>query len=197
MANRQNDLKTLRHLLWQLLRAYGGARRPLEDRLGVGHGNLERLFDGSLHLRVGHVLALAELLGVRPGALLDLGCPETTAAARREVADWLSPGRPAVASGLAEQKARERRELVELIDESVRRALERSGLRLDPPRGFRRRQPPLPRGLAGHFRGIVSNTSKSRTSIPTPRPVASRTNRMMRRMPVPARVTRPASESRA
>jgi hypothetical protein len=147
MASRLNDLKTLRHLLWQLLRAYGGSRRVLEDRLGVGHGNLERLFDGTLHLRVQHVLAFAELLGVRPGALLDLGCPELTAAARREVADWLSPGRHAVASGLAEQKARERQELVALIDEAVRRALEQNGLQAQD-RGARRVQeePPAPRG---------------------------------------------------
>jgi len=45
--------------------------------------------------------------------------------------------------------------------------------------------------------GNVSSISKSRTSIPTSRPVASRTKRTIRRMPVPARVTNPASESRA
>src|SRR5882724_7995635 len=47
------------------------------------------------------------------------------------------------------------------------------------------------------WRGSVSSTAKSRTSIPTSRPVASRTRRTMRRMPVPARVTSPASERRA
>ncbi len=147
MASRQNDLKTLRHLLYQLTRASGRGRRDLEERLGIGHGNLERLFDGRVRLGVRHVLAFAELLGVRPGALLDLGCPETTAGARREVADWLAPGHQAMAGGLAEQKARDRRELAAMIDESVRRALERSGVR--PPDGAAeapREEPQAPRG---------------------------------------------------
>jgi hypothetical protein len=132
-----NDLQTLRHLLSQVVRAAGKRRRELEECLEIGHGNLERIFDGRVDLRVRHIMAVAKLLGVRPGQLIDLGCPEITGAAWRDVEDILAPGRHATAAGLAEQKARDRQELIALIDQSVRRALEQSGLRRPdaPPDG--------------------------------------------------------------
>lgn len=132
----RDDLKTLRHLLSQVTRAAGLGRRQLEERIGVSHGNLDRLFDGQLDLRVRHLVALAQLLEVRPGQLLDLGCPDATAAARQDVEDILAPGRHGAPADLATRKAREREELVALIDTTVQRALAKSGrARRRPPDG--------------------------------------------------------------
>jgi DNA-binding Xre family transcriptional regulator len=91
------DLQNFRYLLGQMIRAERWPRRQLERRLGLGHKNLEKLLDGTMETRLRHILAVAEWLGVRPGELVDLGCPETAAAARRKVADVLidqrGPGR--------------------------------------------------------------------------------------------------------
>lgn len=76
-----------------------------------------------------HLLALADLYQVRPGQLLDLGCPETTAAARRDVADLLAPGKDAIAASVAEQqRARDGEDLEARIGKVLRRELERLGL---------------------------------------------------------------------
>jgi hypothetical protein len=133
---RERDLRNLRHLLHQVMRTTGWQRRRLEDKLGVGHGNLDKLLDGTLDLRVRHVLALAELFEVRPGRFFDIGCPELNAAARRDVEDLLSPGHGAIAAAVAERRAAGGEELEERIGKVLRRELERLGLgRRDEPSG--------------------------------------------------------------
>ncbi len=125
---RERDLKNLRYLMHQVMRATGWRRRRLEDKLGIGHGNLEKLLDGTLDLRVRHVLALAEFFQVRPGAFLDIGCPEATAAAKREIDDLLAPGREAIAAGVAQRRAADGEDFDERIGRVLRRELERLGL---------------------------------------------------------------------
>ena len=100
------DLQNFRYLLGQVIRAERWPRRRLEGRLGLGHKNLEKLLDGTMEVRLRHILAVAEWLGVRPGELVDLGCPETAAAARRKVHDVLAPGREAVEAGVAQKGPR-------------------------------------------------------------------------------------------
>ena len=122
---RERDLQNLRFLMTQVMRATGWRRRRLEEKLGIGHGNLEKLLDGTLDLRVRHVLALAEFFEVRPGALLDIGCPETTASAQREVDDLLAPGRGAMAAGMKAGLAERRTAAVDDLDERIAKILDR------------------------------------------------------------------------
>lgn len=89
-----SDLRRLRALVREALPTYHGAGRALEDALGIGHGNLSHLLDGRLELRVRHLLAIAKMLGVPPHQFLELGCPETTDAARRDLTDFVSMNLP-------------------------------------------------------------------------------------------------------
>ena len=131
------DLQNFRYLLGQVIRAERWPRRRLEGRLGLGHKNLEKLLDGTMETRLRHILAVAEWLGVRPGELVDLGCPETAAAARRKVADVLAPSRGAVEAGIAQKGTPEAGDLEAMIQKVVRQVLEQRepGRGPEPPGG--------------------------------------------------------------
>jgi Cro/C1-type HTH DNA-binding domain len=86
-----NDLRQLRSLIEQAVRASGRPVRELERSLGIGHGNLYHLFDGRLDLRVRHLLAIAQLLGVSPTDFLEIGCPEAVKGNRRRLSDLIKP----------------------------------------------------------------------------------------------------------
>lgn len=98
------DLVQLRRVLREAVSASRMPVREMERRLGVGHGSLYRLLDGELDLRVRHLLAFAELLGVPPADFLEMGCPDAARAAKRRLADWIGTasqtptGQSAVAS---------------------------------------------------------------------------------------------------
>lgn len=116
----RDDLRTLRDLFGKALRRSGLASRRLEEELGIGHGNLNRLLNGELDIKVRHLLAIARFLKVPPHRFLELGCPEAEAAATHDLSDWL--GESALpASGRDEQ-------LRTLIREELARALEGSVL---------------------------------------------------------------------
>lgn len=83
------DLAEFRHVLRELVRMLRMPVRDLENTLGIGHGKLERLLNGELELRLRHVFALADVLGVSPGDLLTAGCADATRRARQRVSDWL------------------------------------------------------------------------------------------------------------
>ncbi|HKV07359.1 MAG TPA: hypothetical protein VJ725_04410 [Thermoanaerobaculia bacterium] len=122
MAN--DDLRQLRAVLREAVRAAGYPVREWERRLGVGHGSLERLLDGSQELRVRHILGFAELLSVSPGDLLDTGCPEAARQAEHRVSDWIASGParpPHKAAASAPPVLSE--ELVAAIREAVREEL--------------------------------------------------------------------------
>lgn len=89
-----SDLCTLRALVREALPTYHGSGRAIEEALGIGHGNLSHLLDGRLELRVRHLLAIAKMLGVPPHQFLELGCPETNDAARRDLTDFVSMSLP-------------------------------------------------------------------------------------------------------
>ncbi|MFL6198953.1 MAG: hypothetical protein ACJ76J_07240 [Thermoanaerobaculia bacterium] len=89
-----SDLQTLRALVREALPTYHGSGRAIENALGIGHGNLAHLLDGRLELRVRHLLAIANMLGVPPHQFLELGCPETNDAARRDLTDFVSMSLP-------------------------------------------------------------------------------------------------------
>lgn len=119
-----DDLRQLRAVLREAVRAAGYPVREWERRLGVGHGNLERLLDGSQELRVRHILEFARLLRVSPGELLDTGCPDVAGEAEYRVSDWIARG-PARPPHKAEAPAPPvlSEEIVTAIREAVRQEL--------------------------------------------------------------------------
>ncbi len=128
----QKDLRTLRQLLREVVARLGRSNRELEDLLGIGHGNFGRLLDGTLELRVRHLLALAELMEVAPGDLLTLGSPETTQAATRRLQDVVAWGRPDGDGRAAEHRGAlpaTVEELRDMLRAEIRRELARSGRR--------------------------------------------------------------------
>src|SRR5688572_8856274 len=90
---RSTDLRTLRQVLREAIRVQGRSNRKLEEELGIGHGNIEKLLTGRAEIKVRHLLVLADLLDVPPGDFLACGCPEATAKARRRLTDWIAPER--------------------------------------------------------------------------------------------------------
>jgi transcriptional regulator with XRE-family HTH domain len=88
------DLDRIRQVFRQAVEACRLPTRELERALGIGNGNLARLMDGRLDLRIRHLLAFAELLDVPPTDFLELGCPDAQKKATRRLADLLEPGRP-------------------------------------------------------------------------------------------------------
>ena len=93
MADRR--LQTLRQVLRDAVQASRRTNRELERILGLGSGNLARLLDGSLDLRVRHLVALAELLDVPPADFLELGFPKARRTDQARLSDWIGAPRPA------------------------------------------------------------------------------------------------------
>ena len=121
------DLLQLRQVLREAVYASGIPIREMERRLGIGHGNLYRMLDGSLDLRVRHLIALADILGVPPTDFLEMGCPDAVQRAKRGLSDLIgaptrkSPAEPTAASlSLADLK--------ELIREAVREEMDKEDL---------------------------------------------------------------------
>lgn len=90
----ESELKTLRQVLREAVTASRQPVRVLERKIGLGSGNLARLLDGRMEIKVRHLLALAQVLGVPPGDFLEAGCPESTQSARHRLMDWIAPPQP-------------------------------------------------------------------------------------------------------
>lgn len=117
------DLKELRQLLREAVDASRMHVRDIEAAVGVGHGNLDRLLNGTLELRVRHLLAFARLLSIPPAELLELGCRTATQTAQRRLVDWLGPERSQRLGGASRLPATPE-ELSEMIRMIVREELE-------------------------------------------------------------------------
>ncbi len=81
-------------MLHQVINASGLADRQVEDAMGLGHGRLGRLFDGSMEIKLRHLLGLARRLKISPGELVSMGSPETEQLKEHRVADWLGISAP-------------------------------------------------------------------------------------------------------
>jgi hypothetical protein len=88
------DLRQLRSLLREALAHSPLSARALESVLAIGHGNLSHLLEGRLELRVRHILSIACELGVPAHQFLELGCPESIAAARCDLSDLTKASLP-------------------------------------------------------------------------------------------------------
>jgi len=100
----EDDQRRLRTVMREAVRASRSPARQLERKIGLGNGNLERLLDGRLVIRVHHLVALARTLGVPPADFLELGFPEAAASAPHRLRDYLAPPEtpPAAATPLDE-----------------------------------------------------------------------------------------------
>ena len=117
------DLLQLRQVLREAVHASGMPVREMERQLGIGSGNLYRLIDGSLDLRIRHLLALAKILGVPPTDFLEMGCPHAIQGATRRLSDWIGSPTPGGAAGPTAASL-SLDELKELIRDTVREVLD-------------------------------------------------------------------------
>lgn len=86
-----DDTKPLRALLRKAIAASRMGRREIETALGIGNGKLDRLLDGTMEVRVRHVLALARLLEVSPKEFLEIAYPPPPGGPRFSLRDWFGP----------------------------------------------------------------------------------------------------------
>ncbi len=120
----EDDLVSLRQVLARAVDASGLQRRDVERALEMRNGSLGKLLDGSLDLRVEHLMALARILRVPPGDFLRAGCPQTRAAATHRLADWLGPiGNAPAAPATAAAAPPTPEELAEMIRTAIRQEL--------------------------------------------------------------------------
>lgn len=118
MSNR--EMKELRRVLAEAVKATRLTRRELERALGLGSGNLSRWEDGTLEIRLRHLLGLAAVLNVPPADFLELGFPELHRNARYRLADWLGPNEPPRKRKSGKDLPTTAEELKELIREVMR-----------------------------------------------------------------------------
>jgi Cro/C1-type HTH DNA-binding domain len=119
------DLKQLRQVLREAVYACRMPIREMERRLGIGHGNLYHILDGTLDLRVRHLLQLADLMGIPPTDLLEFGCPDAISRAKRRLGDWIGQKTSQTAQPTAASLSLD--QLKELIRDAVREELEQQG----------------------------------------------------------------------
>lgn len=121
------DLLQLRQVLREAVYASRMPIREMERQLGIGHGNLYRMLDGTLDMRVRHLLSLSELLGVPPTDFLEVGCPDAVQRAPRRLSDWIGASSRERAAAAAEPTAAalSLADLKELIRGVVREELDK------------------------------------------------------------------------
>lgn len=117
------DLRELRALLRETVAVLRRPTRELERELGIGSGRLRDLLDGTLELRVYHLLAFARVLSVPPEDLLAYSCAETRRTARYRLANWL-PYLDKNKQSNANAKTAESDQLREVIRSVIREELE-------------------------------------------------------------------------
>ena len=133
------DFEHLLTVLSRAILALPGPRRNLEDRLGIGRGNVDRLLDGRMEMRVRHILALARELEVAPGDFFALGCPGATENARYQLADRLAPARhPTRAEKVAAEPATPAAGVVEELRPLLRQMIREELASALPPNARKR-----------------------------------------------------------
>jgi transcriptional regulator with XRE-family HTH domain len=124
----QDTFPRLRATLQEVLHATQMHAREIEDRLGIGHGMLKRLLDGSVELRLHHLFGFARVLEIDPRELLALDAQNWTV--RHQLIDWMSPRRRKEVA--AAQQPALSDELSAAVREIVREELARHGLAEEP-----------------------------------------------------------------
>ncbi|HYG61982.1 MAG TPA: helix-turn-helix transcriptional regulator [Thermoanaerobaculia bacterium] len=73
------EIQRILTVLRTSMRILGVTNREIEKRLGVSVGYLSRLFHGSVELKVEHVLAITQAIGLHPAELFHLLYPQLPA----------------------------------------------------------------------------------------------------------------------
>lgn len=131
------DLRELRALLREAVAVLRRPTRELERELGIGSGRLRDLLDGSMELRVYHLLAFARVLSIPPEELLAYSCAETRRTARYRLVNWL-PYLDKNKPPEAETKTIDTDQLREVIRSVIREEMEQLSPAADKPRGRRK-----------------------------------------------------------
>jgi len=122
--------KRLRAVVRDAVDASKKPARDLEREIGLGTGNLARLLDGRLEIRLNHLLGLAGVLRVPPADFVELGFPEAASTAKHRLSDWLRPANleppaPASVATAAAEPASSAAALADVVREVVREELAR------------------------------------------------------------------------
>jgi transcriptional regulator with XRE-family HTH domain len=143
MSDRQRRMERMRTVLSALVRTSGLKPTAIERQVGVSRGYMTRLLQGRSMLRVEHVLAVLEILGVDPSEFFALAFPP--GGERSELVAQLEgifgPGGPAVEAEPRRPAPRARQwtreEVHEIVTQTVTRVLEEMGEHGEPPSGRR------------------------------------------------------------
>lgn len=132
------EIERILTVLRTSMRILGVTNREIEKRLGVSVGYLSRLFHGSVELKVEHVLAITQAIGLHPAEFFHLLYPQPPArpseAAQklRSALEGFRPAPPPLQTAPEKPGARapSEEELERLMMSSLRKLL--AGLGRDP-----------------------------------------------------------------
>lgn len=121
----EKEVHRLLNVLRTAIRLLGLTNREIERRLGMTPSYLSRLFNGTIELKVEHVVSIARAIGIAPAEFFGLAYPrlpdppsESYQTIRTLLRDMQPPDSPAKpAAGLTAE------EIDQKIQESVQRAL--------------------------------------------------------------------------
>jgi len=72
----EEEAARLTDLLFRLVRLSGRSVRSIEHQLGVGSSALGKVLKGNIRLQVGHILMIADTLGLSPDQFFQLAYPK-------------------------------------------------------------------------------------------------------------------------
>jgi len=117
------DFQPFLKLLEQVVNASRAKTRDLERAMGLASGYLGKVLDGTIEIKVRHLVGLAKFLEVPPAEFLELGFPKLSGNTRFHLADWLGPRQ--AAAHAAKDRAESTEDLQELVRRLVREELAR------------------------------------------------------------------------
>ena len=127
------EIKRLLNVLRTAMKILDITNREVEKKLGLSYGYLSRLFAGAIELKMEHILAICEAIGLRPAEFFHLAYPRvqvpgTPAAAR--LRDVLQGFQPQAGDGEAPEVAPpglSHEEIEQMMLASLRRLLAEMG----------------------------------------------------------------------
>jgi len=127
------EIRRFARLLEGVVRLSKVSVREVEKRLDMGHGSLNRIFNGKIDLKLRHILSVLEALDVPPEQFFRLAYREkkdvqaqTTA---REILDLLDARMPSARPAVAEEPERNEASISdEELDRRIHEALLRFGI---------------------------------------------------------------------
>jgi len=131
------EVRRFARLLESVLRLSKVSAREVEKRLGLGHGSLNRIFNGKIDLKLRHILSVLEVLDVPSDQFFRLAYREkedaqaqTTA---REILDLLDARMPSARGAVMDEPERSEASISDAdLDRRIHEALLRFGFEPRP-----------------------------------------------------------------